>query len=274
MKASLAVVFLFLATGTTLAQTSDCASLTHQALELSGVNRSMGNAAEFVGSDAFLAPFSGPDGKTTEFTSGLKAIVANHLNGDLLRKELEARMTAHCNAEQIARTLQELQTPLVARMLVLEAAASTPEGREKREKYARVMSIAPPSDDRLDAIADLDASSGVTEFNVSSIIVIMRGMTEGAEINSDWANGLDPYRRELTQMLRKPVQIDMLSEYRAASLPDLQQYSKELKSEPLKSFYDDIEKTLLEIVEKQARLIGRDMKVSLNARLASRGRNP
>ena len=274
MKIALVAVFVVLAGGALLAQTSDCTALTHQALEISGVNRTMDHAAEFVGSDEFLAPFTGPDGKTTEFTSALKAIVAKHLSGNLLRKELQGRLAAHCNAEQMTRTIQELQTPLMARMLALEAAANTPEGQQKREKYAKIMSIAPPPDERLDAIADLDAAADVTTFNVSSVIAIVRGMTQGAEINSDWANGLDQYRSQVTQQLRKPVQLDLLSEYRTVSIPDLQQYTKELKSEPLKSFYGEIEKVLLEIVENQAQLIGHDMKVTLNARVVSRGRNP
>jgi len=274
MKVALAAVFIVLAGSVVLAQTGDCVALTHQALEISGVNRSMDSAAEFAGSDGFLAQFSGPDGQTKKFASDLKAIVVKHLNGDLLRKELEGRLVAHCNAEQTTRAIQEMQTPLVARMLALEAAANTPEGREKRQKYSRVLSIAPPPDERLDAVAELDASGDITGFNVNSVITIVHGITEGAEMNSDWAGGLDQYRRVLTEQMRKPVQIDLLSMYRTASVADLQQYAKELKSEPLKSFYDDVEKALLEVVDKQAQLIGHEMKATLDARSASRGRNP
>lgn len=260
--------------GVMSAQTSDCVSLTHQALEISGVSKSLDGASEFAASDTFLAQFPNVDTKSPEFASAMKAIVLKRLNGDLLRNELEARLASRCSGEEMKRAVQELQTPLVAHMLVLEAAATTPEGREKMQKYAKIISIAPPPDSRVDAIAAIDANTGATDFNVDTVITITRSMMEGAEVNPDLAGEIEHHRREITEQLRNPTQVQLLATYRSASVPDLLAYANELKSQPLKGFYDSVKKTLLEILQEQSRLMGSDIKSVVTAQLATRVKNP
>jgi hypothetical protein len=284
MRTYLGFLLALLAGGSTFGQTNDCVSLTHQALEISGVTQSMDAASQFAASDSFLAQIalplsavpaiSGADLKTREFRSILKAIVLRQLNGELLRNELEARMASRCNPEQMTQTIQALQSPLVARMLALEAEGSTPEGREKRQRYVRVISIAPPPDSRVDVITAIDAGAGITDFNVSNQIAITRGLLTGAEVNPDLVAELEHRRHELTEQMRNPTQVELLSTYRTASVPDLVEYGKVLKSDPLNSFYGTVQGILLEIVEEQARLVGRDVKAAAAAQLASREKNP
>ncbi|HEY6272087.1 MAG TPA: hypothetical protein VIX19_08845 [Terriglobales bacterium] len=284
MKAYLGLLLALLAGGSTFGQTSDCVSLTHQALEVSGVNQSMDAASQVAASDTFLTQIalplsavpsiSGADLKTTEFRSTLKAIVLRHLNGELLRNELEARMASRCNPEQMSQTIQALQSPLVVRMLALEAEASTPEGREKRQRYVRVISIAPPQDSRVDAITALDSSAGITDFSASTVIAMTRGLLTGAEVNPDLVAELENHRHEMTEQMRNPTQVELLSTYRTASVADLVQYGKVCKSDPLNSFYGAVQGILLEIVEEQAWFVGRDVKAAAAAQLASRGKNP
>src|SRR5215472_14460895 len=117
MKSLWCFLFLLVVCGLLSAQTNDCASLTHQALETSGVNGSMDGASTFASSDDFLGQFAKSGAKKAEFAAAVKEIVRKRLNGDFLRNELEARMASRCKADEMSRAIQEMQSPLVARML-------------------------------------------------------------------------------------------------------------------------------------------------------------
>jgi hypothetical protein len=271
----LLVFSLLLATrGMVWAQANDCASLTHQALDISGVNQSLNDAAEMASSDTFMSQVSGSDGRAGQIAATLKPIVMKHLNGDLLRGKVESRMAYDCNPQQMTSVIQELQSPLVARMLALEAAAITPEGRAKSQRYAKAISIAPPPDERVDAIEAIDASAGGTDYTVDTAIAVTRGMMAGADMDPGIATDLQQHRRQVAAQMHKAVQISMLSTYRTAPVPDLQQYAKELSSEPLKGFYERVKRICLQVFEEQARAMGHDMKAALNAQLASHEKNP
>jgi hypothetical protein len=134
MTRSFRLLFLFLACGIASAQTSDCNALTHQALELSGFNQSLDQMAAIMSSDQFMQQVRGRE-TMEQFAAIYIPIVKKEFNASLLRHEMESRMAAHCDLEQMTQTVQRLQTPLVARMLALETASSTPEGHEKIQVY-------------------------------------------------------------------------------------------------------------------------------------------
>src|SRR5262249_10307673 len=264
MKASLASVFLLLASAAGFAQTGDCAALTRQALEISGFNQSLDQVSEEMNSDAFGSQLAGAGGNSGQFATVFKPIVQKHLDSQLMRKDLEMRLVAHCNLDQMTRTVERLKSPLVARMLVMEAAANSPEGREKAERYAKVVSLAPPPDSRIDAVEAIDSSAGVTDMTVNTMIAVTRGMMEGAGL-PELAGAMEPHRQEIKAQMHKEVQISLLSTYRSATTPDLLLYAKELGSEPLKSFYRQASKALSEMVEARAHAIGEDLKPALTA---------
>src|SRR5262249_11006480 len=247
MKASIAAVLLVLLSGATFAQTRDCASLIHQALEISGFNQSLDQASELVNSQGFMDQFAGNVGDASRFATVFRPIVQKHLDSQLMRKDLESRLVAHCNANQMASVIERLQSPLVARMLVLEAAANSPEGREKAQRYARAVSIAPPPDNRVDVIETIDNSARGTDLAVDTVIAITRGMMAGADADPELAGGMEQHRRELRAQMHNAIQISLLSTYRSATVPELSQYAKELSSEPLKSFYSQVNKAFVEM---------------------------
>src|ERR1041385_4543747 len=163
MNRSVALLFVLLACGLASAQTSDCGALTHQALELSGFNESLDHMAEIMASDQFMQQVRGRD-SLEEFAAIFTPIIKKEFNATLLRQEMQSRMAAHCNLEQMTQTVQRLQSPFVARMLALEAATSTPEGQEKIKRYIRMAELNPPTDDRMDALGALDAASGSSDL--------------------------------------------------------------------------------------------------------------
>ena len=183
MKRSFVLLFLVLAYGLASAQTSDCGALTHQALELSGFNRSLDQMAEIMGSDQFMQQVR--DGKSLEqFAAIYVPIVKKEFNANLLRQELQSRMAAHCNLEQMTQTVQRLQTPFVARMLALDAATSTPEGQEKIKRYIQMAELNPPTDDRMDALDAIDAGFRGQRFGHG----LYPGLFDG---NDDWSGSAD-----------------------------------------------------------------------------------
>ncbi|MGZ7064482.1 MAG: hypothetical protein ACXVKD_16640, partial [Candidatus Angelobacter sp.] len=83
-----------------------------------------------MSSDQFMQQVRGRE-SMEEFGATFVPILKKEFNASLLRQEMQSRMAAQCNLEQMTQTVQQMQTPFVARMLALEAATSTPEGQEK-----------------------------------------------------------------------------------------------------------------------------------------------
>jgi hypothetical protein len=51
--------------------------------------------------------------------------------------------------------------------------------------------------------------------------------------------------------------------YHGVTRPELQQYAKELSSEPLRGFHALVQKVFLEIVEERSRAMGQDLKKAI-----------
>ena len=253
------------------AQTKDCAALTRQALEISGVNQYMDQLSSVAQSSPFLAGVAGENATQSEVASILQPILEKHLEPGQLRNEMQERMAAHCNAEQMARTIETMQSPLVSRMLVMETAGNAPDAREKAERYARAIRLAPPPDSRIDAVEAIDASAGVTDHVVDMTLAFGRGVMTGAEANPDEIDQIAQRGKDLKSQFHGGVQLSLLSTYRGATVPEMLQYAKELRVAPLHTFYGQVNRTVLEIFEEHARAIGRDVKAAV---VASRGKNP
>jgi hypothetical protein len=182
-----------------------------------------------------------------------------------MRQELEARVLADCDPARMSAAIEAMKSPLVSRMLALEAEAGTPEGQEKVKRYARAIQAVPPPDDRLDAIATLDDSAGASDLAVDAVIAVTRGMLTGAGRPTGGAEDMARHRRELKMSMSNALELSMLCTYKSVSRADILQYAHELQSEPLKSFYDQAKQALLEVLEERARAAGADLKTVITA---------
>jgi hypothetical protein len=262
MKRNLAFVVLLFAAAFASAQTADCAALTHQALELSGFNQRIEYLTTSLVSDAFLQQMQAKN-NSDEFTAVMKPVLEKEFSGSLLRKELQDRMAAHCDPEQMTQTVQRLQTPLVSRMLALEAATDTAEGQEKLRKYINIARTVPPTDDRMDAIDALDTSAGTSEFVTDFEIAMLRGMMTGAGAPPEVLAQIQARRKDIKSQRQTYVQLGMNVTYHGVTRPELAQYTRELSAQPLKGFYTQMRKTFVEIVEERAQAMGRDLKKTM-----------
>lgn len=265
MKPSFGLLFLFIACGLASAQTSDCGSLTREALDLSGFNQSIDHIADVISSEQFIQQIRGRQ-SVDEFIAIFQPIFEKEFNAALLRKELQNRVAAHCNAQQMEQTVQRLQTPFVARMLSLESAINTPEGQKKLKRYINIAQTVPPTNERMDALDALDASSGASDFAADSTIAVMRGMMNGLGAPPEIVAQVQAHRKDIKAQVQNNVELSMSVMYHGVTRPELQQYAKELSSEPLKGFNVQVQKAFLEIVEERSKAMGQDLKKAIPAR--------
>lgn len=259
MKRSFVLLLLVLGYGMASAQTGDCAALTHHALELSGFNQSLDQMASIMASDQFMQQVRGQQ-SLEQFAAIYLPIVKKEFNASLVRHELQNRIVAHCDPEQMAQTVQRLQTPFVARMLALDVAASTPEGQEKIKRYIKMAELNPPTDDRMDALGALDAASGASDLVTDFTLAYLSGMMTGLGAPPEVVDQLRARRNELKAQMQNNIALSMSVTYHGVTRADLQQYARELGAPPLKSFYVELSKTFVEITRERALAIGQELK--------------
>ena len=259
MKRSFVLLLLVLAYRLASAQTSDCNALTHQALELSGFNQSLDQMAAIMSSDQFMQQVRGRE-SLEQYAAIYIPIVRKEFNASLLRQEMQSRMMAHCNLEQMTQTVQRLQTPFVARMLALDAATSTPEGQEKIKRYIKMAELNPPTDDRMDALGALDTASGSSDLVTDFTLAYLSGMMTGLGAPAEVVEQLRSRRNELKAQMQNNIALSMSVTYHGVTRVDLQQYARELAAPPLKRFYGQLSKIFVEITQERARAIGQELK--------------
>ena len=115
MKRLAVVLLLFITCGLMSAQTPECVSLTHQALEVSGFTQSIDEMTQLMSSEEFLKRTLVGREVPPELMEAFKPLLQKNFNGEVMRKELESSLAAGCNPEQLTQAVQRMQTPLVAR---------------------------------------------------------------------------------------------------------------------------------------------------------------
>jgi hypothetical protein len=265
MKKCLPVLLLLAACACAPAQTADCASLTHQALELSGFNQSIDRLASIFASNEFMQQFRGRE-SSEEFIAVFRPILLKEFNPALLRREMQERVSARCDAQQMALTVEQLQTPFQAKMLALEAATNTPEGQEKLQKYINIAKTAPPTDDRLEALDAIDASVGASDFVTDTVMAMTRGMMSGLGAPPEMITQFEAHRKDLKTKMQNNIELSMSVTYHGVTRPELLQYARELGAQPLKGFYALVNKTFVAIVEERSRAMGQDLKKATSTR--------
>jgi hypothetical protein len=260
----MALALLVMLAPSAVAQQGDCVALTHQALELSGLNQSILDMTQMMNSEQFMQQVSRGQSGNADFAK-FKPIMVKDFDGTIMRRELESRLLAQCDPATMASAIDAMKSPLVSRMLALEAEAGTPAGQEKVKRYARAIQVVPPPDDRLDAVAILDDSAGSSDLAADAVIVVTRGMLQGAGDQSDASEELSRHRKDIKMSMRNALQVSMLCTYKTVARAEILQYAKELQSGPLKAFYDQAKQAFLEVMENRARAAGADLKTIITA---------
>jgi hypothetical protein len=242
------------------AQTPDCASLTEQAFEMSGMNRELDQATQRFASDDFWRQFNTGSQDGGKVAGIVQSALRKNFDGPSLKKDLLHRVLTRCSTEQMSQAIQEMQTPFVARMMHLEAAAYTPEGQERIQKYLRVMQIAPPPDWQLETADAFDQKAGMTSFSVDAIVAVQRGMMTGLGAPPEAIAELKDQRKLLKVQIENTVLASIILTYNGVSKSDLSKYGDELSSGPLKWYHDTVRKSFMEILAEHATTMGQEIK--------------
>jgi len=240
MKRLAVVLLLFITCGLMSAQTPECVSLTHQALEVSGFTQSIDEMTQLMSSEEFLKRTLVGREVPPELMEAFKPLLQKNFNGEVMRKELESSLAAGCNPEQLTQAVQRMQTPLVARMIALEGATKTPEGQAKLKRYVTIAMTAPATDERIAALNALDASAGASNFATDSSLAMMRGMMTGLGAPPEVIAQIQEHRNEIKARTQNTMELSFLVTYHGVTRPELQQYAGDLNSQPLKGFYDQV----------------------------------
>ena len=264
MKRCMVVLVLVAACVGLPAQTADCAALTHQALDLSGFTQSIDHLTAIMASDDFAQQFRGKE-SAEEFLAVFKPILMKQFNPASLRQELQARVAARCNADQMAQTVAQLQTPFITKMLALGAASNTPEGQARLKRYIEIAKTAPPTDERLDALDALDTSVGMSDFATDTIMAVMRGMMTGVGAPPDVISQFQAHRKDLKAQMQTNTELSMSVIYHGVTRPELLQYAREAGTQPLKGFYATVNKAFVEVIEERSLAIGQELKKTIVA---------
>jgi len=183
----------------------------------------------------------------------------------MLRREMHERVTARCDAAQMALTVELLQTPFQAKMLALEADSNTPEGHERLQRYINIAKTAPPTDERLEALDAIDASLGMSDFVTDTVMAVTRGLMTGLGAPPEVMTQFEGRRNDLKLQMQNNLELTMSVTYHGVTRPELLQYARELGSPPLKGFYTLVAKTFTGILEEHSRAIGQELKKNVPA---------
>jgi hypothetical protein len=269
MKKIFLVLLLFIA-GALHAQTADCASSAQKALELSGFSHDMEQSIQLITSEDFYWQIAGNRAQPEDFKTIFLPILKRNFDGPKLKAELQRRVAEHCNPQLMSAAVEALQSPLVAQMLQMERAGKDPEKQEQVKRFIDAMRIATPSEKRMQAIQAVDDSIGMTDFAVASAIGSITAMLAEFPQGDQVGEQFRDHKKEMKVRFEQAVQYSMLFNYQSATNADLLNYAKELSSQPLKGFYDQVENCFLDIMEEHSRTLGHDLKAAIDSKRASR----
>src|SRR5437588_663154 len=97
MKTLTALAILLTLAMPAVAQQGDCAALTHQALELSGLNQSILDMTQMMNSEQFMQQVSRGQSGSADFSAKFKPIIMKDFDGSIMRRELESRLLSQCD---------------------------------------------------------------------------------------------------------------------------------------------------------------------------------
>ena len=116
-KGSLPVIFIyFLASSAGWAQTNDCATLSAQALELSGFNTDIDQQASYVNDPVFVQSVIQDWQLPANSTAVVREALRKGADPGVVRSELTKLVASGCKPEQMALVVKTRRLPLLLRI--------------------------------------------------------------------------------------------------------------------------------------------------------------
>lgn len=198
------------------------------------------------------------------------AIIGREFNGSVIQADIRHGLVNECDPVNYAASLGTLRTPVAARMIRLEVAATSPSARSQNRAYVARMQEHPPSQERLAAIEDLDRTFGSTDFLTEVVISEIASMSGAITGKIASQEQLDEARERIAPELRHVLLMDAVAVYRSATDDDIHEYAALWKSGPLRQFTETLKGVVLEAAEMRAEVVGAELKEYVAAQRGQR----
>jgi len=263
MRHFVLLILFLINSGLALGQPGNCASMVHEALELSGFSHDIEIQGANISSpdivQAVITSWHLPPNSSTVVQQALRKGV----DPAPVKAVLEPSLVVRCKAELMQQVLQQLRLPLVARMTRLENGVKSPEGQTELVQYLKMHPQEMAGLPRLAALQALDRSLGMADFAAKRNLAVQSGMADGLGIRgaknikatyvSSWAK---------SQIGGSALAV-LLYTYRSVDDKDLKEYVRILTSEPMKGFYAMVMESMLVVNEQRGRIVGEEIRNNL-----------
>jgi hypothetical protein len=241
-----------------------CENLVDQLMDASGITSALyRNAADYASTPALQR-------LSSKQRADVIAIIGREFNGSVMQADIRHGLVNECDPVNYAASLEALRTPVAARMIRLEVAATNPSARSPNRAYVAKMQEHPPSQERLAAIEELDRAFGSTDFLTDVVISEISSMSGAITGKSASQEQLDEVRERLAPELRHVLLMDAVAVYRSASDDDIHEYAALWESGPLRQFTETLNGVVLEAAEMRAEAVGAELKEYVAAQRGQR----
>ncbi len=231
-----------------------------QALAAGGLDLSLDQLGLLANSEGFFKQVT--DGRTlpSEAAALVKQAIRNAFAVPAMKSDLERRLASVCKPEQWSQVVQDLKSPLLARMMRLEAEAVSPETQAQVAEYTASLRQTPPDADRMQEIQKLDESAGATDFSAGELVALTLGLNSGGGGAAPNEAAMRDYREEMKRQIHESILVSMLFVYRNVGKEDLERYAMMLRTAPLRGFYEQARQAFLGMVEDHSRQMVEEVK--------------
>lgn len=159
--------------GQAMAEKSD--KLLDEIFQLSGIDSTLQQIPVLINATFDNMAGQGTDQKVID---DMKTIMARVMSPEILRGSAMDHMKTELSKAEISQIHKQLKSPFARRMSALEKEASQPDSMANIMAFAQTLESNPPSDQRINLIAELVKASNAVESSLTVRTEFVRGFLE------------------------------------------------------------------------------------------------
>lgn len=213
-----------------------------------------------------------PDARQT--IEQLKTIMTKGMAPQTLHQHAHDYLRGQFNDNELDAIMQRLSSPLARKMAALEAAASDPDSMKKIIAYAQDLEKNPPTETRINLIADLVNASNALESGLSLRAGFFRGFLEATarldpadkRISQQQIDAqIDVLRERMQQPLAQEIILTFFYIYRSTSDEELREYIALYEKPEMVRFNHELNQAMAQAFRQAGQVIMEEMAAKLTA---------
>lgn len=257
MRSKFLFFVLLTAIGCTAQNT--CQQLAPKAIELYGCIDSLKNFPEQV-NQQISGQLSVDQRMTPVEKEQFAETVRKSIRVDRLIKNVESDVIASCNASEMKKVIEQLNTPLVHKMLAYEAISNSPAGIETLNASLELPEVKSPSGKRAELIRALVKTTGAADAMVETVVETTSSMVEGMGAPPTPPEKLAEARRRIEPGVTQQINEMMLAVYHDASNEELEKYIALQGTAPFQHFNRSLSKAMVNGSATEMRFAGQALR--------------